>query len=381
MSKRFYRAFEDQFRGSHTLILGRLQIYQSLLESLREVFGSAPRALDLGCGRGEWLEILEGAGFSALGVDSDEGMLAACQERKLQVERLDLFAALSKTPDSSLALVSAFHVAEHLPFDLLQLLVQESLRVLRPGGILILETPNPENIAVGSHLFYMDPTHERPIPPNLLRFMPEHYGFARAHIWRLQERDGLASGESLSLIDVLQEASPDFAVIAQKAGHTDVMEWFDRDFTRTVGVSMEQLAVRYDSQLHQQLNQIQRLQIELIGVYQSRSWRITEPVRQLSNWLAQARSKLRMVIFEIISQCRFLAQWMLAVLVELFKRYPQKFGRLESVLQNRYPRVYSRAINCYLRRQQQMVSVPLLGETGRKIARQLDQDQSTLRDE
>jgi hypothetical protein len=71
---------------------------------------------------------------------------------------------------------------------------------------------------------------------------------------------------------------------------------------------------------------------------------------------------------------------MLAVLVGLLKRYPQKFRRLESVLQNHFPQFYSRAISCYLRRQQQMVIVPQLGAKGQKISRQLDQDPSTVRD-
>jgi SAM-dependent methyltransferase len=378
MSEGFYRAFEDQFRGSRASILERLKIYHSILDSLHEAFGGTPRALDLGCGRGEWLEILEAAKFSALGVDSDEGMLAACHERNLQVDHLDLFAALRKSADSSLTLVSAFHVVEHLPFDLLQLLIKESLRVLQPGGILILETPNPENIAVGSHLFYMDPTHERPIPPNLLRFLSEHYGFSRAHIWRLQQRTGLTTQNTVSMIDVLQGASPDYAVIAQKAASADMMKWFDRDFTRMVGVSMEQLAVRYDSQIQTQLDQVQSLQLELIGVYQSRSWKVTKPIRQISSLINKGRMHLRMQVFELLSQCRFMAQLILGFAVSLLKHYPQNFGRIERILQNRFPRFYARAINCYLIRKQQIVIVPQLGETGRKIARQLNQDRSTL---
>ena len=381
MSEGFYRAFEDQFRGSRALILGRLEIYQSILDSVREAFGGNPQALDLGCGRGEWLELLCKAGFAAKGVDTDLGMLAACREQQLPVEHADLMSALKTSPDNSLALVSAFHVAEHLPFELLQELMTQALRVLQPGGILILETPNPENIAVGSHLFYMDPTHERPLPPNLLRFMSEHSGFARAHIWRLQQRAGLSGGDRVSILDVLQGVSPDFAVIAQKAGPLEITEWFDGDFLRTVGVSLEQLAVRYDAHLQERLSQIQNLQIELIGVYQSRSWKMTRPVRELSTFVRWVRSYGRMQAFEILSQCRFFAQWVIAFLVGVLKDYPQIFGRLERGWQKRFPQSYSRAMNCYLRRQQQAVIVPQLGEKAQKIARQLYQDQSTLRDE
>jgi SAM-dependent methyltransferase len=380
MSEGFYRAFEDQFRGSRTLILARLQIYQLILDSLKKAFGPAPRVLDLGCGRGEWLELLCQTGFAAKGVDTDLGMLAACRERQLPVERVDLMSALKTTADNSLELVSAFHVAEHLPFELLQEVIKEALRVLQPGGILILETPSPENLAVGSHWFYKDPIHKRPIPPNLLCFLAEHSGFTRAHIWHLQKKPDLSTKDRVLILEVLQGVSPDYAVIAQKEGPAEITEWFDRDFTRDVGISMEQLAVRYDSQLHKRLDQIQSLQLELVRVYQSRSWRTTKPVRQLSNWVTKISSKLRLQIFKIVSQFRFLAHWMLAVLVGLLKRYPQKFRRLESVLQNHFPQFYSRAISCYLRRQQQMVIVPQLGAKGQKISRQLDQDPSTVRD-
>lgn len=381
MSKGFYRVFEDQFRGSRALILARLQIYQSILYSLQKAFGITPRALDLGCGRGEWLELLCQTGFAAKGVDTDLRMLAACREQQLPVEHVDLMSALKTTADNSLELVSALHVAEHLPFELLQEVIKEALRVLKPGGILILETPNPENLAVGLHWFYLDSTHERPIPPNLLCFLAEHSGFARAHIWHLQQKPDLPTKDRLLILEVFQGVSPDYAVIAQKAGPAEITEWFDRDFTRDVGISMEQLAVRYDSQIHKRLDQIQSLQLELVGVYQSRSWRIIKSVRQLNSWVNQMRSKLRLQIFKIASQFRFLAHWMLAVLVGLLKRYPQKLRRLESVLQNHFPQFYSRAINCYLRRLQQMVIVPQLGAKGQKISRQLDQDPSTVRDE
>ena len=109
MNDFFYRAFEDRFRGSRSLISARLVVYQPFLRPLAVAF-QTPKALDLGCGRGEWLEVLAGAGFDAWGVDLNEGMLAACQERGLTGQLGDALSTLKELPSESLALVSAFHL-------------------------------------------------------------------------------------------------------------------------------------------------------------------------------------------------------------------------------------------------------------------------------
>ena len=249
MSKSFYRAFEDRHRGSRELIKSRLSVYYPFLAPLPAVAHPAlALALDLGCGRGEWLELLGELGFSARGVDLDEGMLAACRERGLDVENIDALAALRAQPDGSLALVSAFHLVEHIPFDLVRELVAESLRALRPGGLLIMETPNPENLVVGASDFYTDPSHERPIPPNLLAFATEHAGFARNKIVRLQEDPALRQGGRVVLGAVLSGASPDYSVVAQKPALPALLGAFDAAFGTEYGIDMRQLAQRFDDE-------------------------------------------------------------------------------------------------------------------------------------
>ena len=119
MSDGFYRAFEERYRGSRELIKGRLVAYRPFVEPLLEAYPSAT-ALDLGCGRGEWLELLVESGFKPIGVDLDKGMLEACLERGLPVEQGDALAYLSALPDESQAVVSAFHVVEHITFDQLR---------------------------------------------------------------------------------------------------------------------------------------------------------------------------------------------------------------------------------------------------------------------
>ena len=178
MSDNFYRAFEERHRGPRELILSRLAVYRPFISPLK-LINLAPPAIDLGCGRGEWLELLLDEGFSPLGIDQDEEMLQGCREQNLPAQQGDAVAYLATLPNESQAVISAFHVVEHISFDQLRTVVSEAFRVLKPGGLLIMETPNPENIVVATRNFYLDPTHLRPIPPQLLSFLPEYYGFAR----------------------------------------------------------------------------------------------------------------------------------------------------------------------------------------------------------
>ncbi len=256
MSQPFYRAFEDRYRGSRDVIKERLRAY---LPFLRPLAGARTAALDLGCGRGEWLELLGEHGFAARGIDLDDGMLAACIERGLDVQNMDALAALRAQPDGSLALVSAFHLVEHIPFDLVRQLIAEALRALQPGGLLIMETPNPENLVVGASDFYTDPSHERPIPPNLLAFAVEHGGFARHKVVRLQEDPQLREGGRVVLAAVLEGASPDYSVVAQKAAAPAQLAPFDAAFGAGYGIDMRQLARRYEEQLDGELAAVHRI--------------------------------------------------------------------------------------------------------------------------
>lgn len=244
----FYRAFEDRYRGSRDIIKERLRAYAPFTGALHRL-GERPAALDLGCGRGEWLELLGEQGFDARGVDLDDGMLAACIERGLAARHDDALAALRAQADNSLALVSAFHLVEHLPFDLVRELVAEALRALQPGGLLIMETPNPENLTVGATSFYLDPSHVHPIPPGLLGFTAEHAGYARARIVRLQEDPALHGDAPVGLITVLEGVSPDYAVVAQKAAPPELAAAFDAAFDAPLGLTLGQLAGRFEARL------------------------------------------------------------------------------------------------------------------------------------
>lgn len=180
-----YLAFEDVFRGTREDIKERAGQYLDRLVLAGAGQSSKP-ILDVGCGRGEWLEILKEAGLTAYGVDSNLPMVERAASLGVNVVHGDLLEHVRSLEDESRSAITAFHVVEHLPLAVVVDFLDEALRVLAPGGLLLLETPNPENIRVGATTFYSDPTHRNPILPDTLRFMVEHRGFTETEIVRLR---------------------------------------------------------------------------------------------------------------------------------------------------------------------------------------------------
>ena len=262
MNDSFYRGFEDLHRGSRHEIMRRLQVYLPFVIPVAQANPSA-ECLDLGCGRGEWLELMAEYGINAMGVDIDEAMLNAAKSQGLKVILKDALDALKTQADNSITFVTAFHLVEHLLFSQVQELIQQAHRVLVPGGVLILETPNPDNLVVASCNFYLDPSHIKPIPSLLLSFAANYAGFARTKFIGLQESSSLRFKANLQLEDVLAGASPDYAVLSQKAGTHDETSRLDVPFERSYGVSTSELAQLY---AHQQTQALREIRLEIHSV-------------------------------------------------------------------------------------------------------------------
>lgn len=214
----YYLAFEDACRGSEAQIRQHLNHYQPQWEAARQ---AGTRALDVGCGRGEWLALLSEQGFTPHGVDLNIAMVEHCRERGFDVTHADAVNVMRREPEGSHALVSAFHLIEHLPFDVLYNLVDQANRILAPGGVLILETPNPENVLVGSHTFYHDPTHRNPITPTAISFLLTYLGFSDVEIRRFNpypEEAKVPGDDPLTARVNGHLCGPqDFAVVGRKA--------------------------------------------------------------------------------------------------------------------------------------------------------------------
>jgi SAM-dependent methyltransferase len=216
----FYVTFEDLFRGSREDIKERLRVYLPLIKEHGIGRPDMP-VLDVGCGRGEWLEVLREQGLECRGVDANRGMLARCLERNLPATEGDALSYLRALEPESLGAVTGFHIIEHLPFTVLMDLFDQTTRVLKPGGVAIFETPNPANVLVGSERFYFDPTHRNPLPSPLMRFVAEERGLCRVQVLELHPsppgiRVPENGSEMAQRFNQLFYGSQDYAIIGWK---------------------------------------------------------------------------------------------------------------------------------------------------------------------
>ena len=165
-----YVELERRHRGTEDEIGHRVEPYLPFLPTEGVV-------LDLGCGRGEALELFRDHGLTGRGVDSNAEMVALTREKGLEAIEGDLFEVLRQTAEGSLAAVVSFHVIEHLRAGGIERLVRLAWRALAAGGVLVLETPSPLSVVVGARNFWLDPTHQRPVHPESLKLAFEYAGF------------------------------------------------------------------------------------------------------------------------------------------------------------------------------------------------------------
>ncbi|HYJ06855.1 MAG TPA: methyltransferase domain-containing protein [Chthoniobacterales bacterium] len=214
----FYVSFEDRFRGPRKEIKKRVEFYLPVIRKARAGRPEAP-VLDVGCGRGEWLELLKDHKLEASGVDINSAMLAQCRERGLKVAQGDAIAHLRALPEHSLGAVTGFHIIEHLALEILMDLLAETIRVLVPGGVAIFESPNCKNLVVGATNFNIDPTHRNPVFPETAQFMLSIHGFEDVQLKYLAPVEANRFPDKDPQSAVLNEllyGPQDFAVIGNK---------------------------------------------------------------------------------------------------------------------------------------------------------------------
>jgi SAM-dependent methyltransferase len=212
----FYAAFVDQFRGSAEEVEERLRFYLPFLNHLN----AESNILDLGSGRAEWLELLTKQGLKPRGVEVNKALAERSGQQGFEVINTEMMIYLGQQPNDSLDLVTVFHLIEHFNIGKIIRLLDEIKRTLKPGGLLILETPNPENLVVGACNFYADPTHHKPIYPQTLIFLLRNKGFVDLRLEYLHPVDQSPfEGESNGMQQLSKwfYGSRDFSVIARKA--------------------------------------------------------------------------------------------------------------------------------------------------------------------
>jgi SAM-dependent methyltransferase len=193
-----YLAFEDRFRGSREDIRARMESYLPFFEAASDV-------LDVGCGRGEFVELLAGAGISARGIDLNHEMAEHCRARGLDVTEADAVGYLSSLPDGALGGVFAAQVVEHLQPAYLLSFLELAFHKLRPGGRLVLETLNPTCWVAFFESYIRDITHVWPLHPETLQFLVVASGFTTADI---EYRSPVAEADKLQPVTVTAAVGP-----------------------------------------------------------------------------------------------------------------------------------------------------------------------------
>ena len=200
-----YVGFEQAFRGSEADIASRLEGYC-------ERFTGAADVLDIGCGRGEFLGMLRDRGISARGLDANREMVAVCRDRGLDVAEGDAVGYLQSLPDASLGGIIATQVVEHFTSDYLLRFLEVAYHKLRPDSTIILETLNVDSWSAFFGPYLRDITHERPIPPDTLRFLLEASGFQRLDVQFSSPADEEAK---LKRVELTTAASDDVTALVK----------------------------------------------------------------------------------------------------------------------------------------------------------------------
>jgi SAM-dependent methyltransferase len=217
-----YAEFTDRFRGSTAEVAEKLSGY---LSDVRRLVGMGQGAgvVDVGSGRGEWLALLREVGIPASGVDANHTFVEAGQARGLDLVQGDAVGHLQDLPPDSVDLVTAFHLIEHLDVEELLALLAAARHALRPGGCVLLETPNPSNLRMAACDFYNDPTHRSPLPPALTEYLVSASGFAGVEVRPLHPSEspfaphGSDAGRQVEqLVELTLFGPQDYAVLGYK---------------------------------------------------------------------------------------------------------------------------------------------------------------------
>jgi O-antigen chain-terminating methyltransferase len=211
-----YVGFEDRFRGSQEAIRGRLDDYLP-------IFSSASNVLDVGCGRGELLDLLRQHGVTGRGVDTNDAMVQLCRARGLEVERDDALGFLERQPDGSLGGLVAIQVVEHFEPAYLLRFLETAHHKLRAGAPLVLETINAACWMAFFETYLRDITHRQALHPDTLRYLVQTSGFTNVDV---QYREPVRDADRLAQIPMDQAAAvaqrPELAtLVAAVNAHAD----------------------------------------------------------------------------------------------------------------------------------------------------------------
>ena len=265
MDQDFYFNFEKKFRGSRESIINRISIYDSLIQLIIEK-NQENKFLDIGSGRGEWLQKWDNKVSSCIGVEVDLNMINYCLNKGFEVLQGDAIKTLSNIETESISVITIFHTIEHLDNKYLNQLMTACYRVLDKNGLLIIETPSIDNILVSTKSFYIDPTHVNHIHPDGLSFLIEQKGFSKAAYFYINEGP-LSTDSSTKMTKILNGVAQDIAFVVTKSEKTSQLifekqtEW-QKYFK--IALSTMDAAIAYDLENEKIISELNKKYIQIL---------------------------------------------------------------------------------------------------------------------
>ena len=248
MDSDFYTEFENNFRGTREQIINVLSNYDGLIDYILSI-DTDPSLLDIGSGRGEWIQKCNAKGLKSIGLEINHKMVNDCKKLNLNIKEGDALSLLDEFSEDSFSIVSAFHVIEHMNNENINELLIKSKRILKPNGLLILETPSIDNFLVSTKSFHIDPTHINPVHPDLLAFIAKRIGFNKLKYYFINGGP-LQDSSPDTLTRFLNGVAQDLVLIASKSDSTD-NKIFDKNnlITRdmNLGITSLEAAIDFDN--------------------------------------------------------------------------------------------------------------------------------------
>ena len=289
MDSDYYLDFENKFRGDRKEILNIFSSYEPLIETVIEG-KSSPILIDVGCGRGEWLQRCQKKFYKSIGIESDNYMAKLCRDYGLSVIEGDAIDELSKFEANSISVITIFHVIEHLKFNKLQKMIAECHRILSDDGILIMETPSIDNLIVSTKTFYIDHTHINHINPEAISFHLEKAGFNKVKYYYINGGP-LQESHPLKITRILNGVAQDLCIISTK--NQDLSEKIFSDNLQwkshlNIGLTLFEAAIEFDIKLE--------TLVELIKSSSKEIRLMKEEIILLKNQINLFKSKFKLLI-------------------------------------------------------------------------------------
>ncbi len=253
MESDFYLDFENNFRGSRNQVSQILSNYDGLMNYILSI-DKEPSLLDIGCGRGEWMQKCSNHGFKSCGIELNSKMVEMCKDIGLDIIQGDAIKVLKELPDKSFSLISCFHMIEHINFDSINKILIECKRLLKDEGLLILETPSIDNLSISSRLFHIDPTHINPINAELLSFTLNRIGYDMVIPFFINGGP-LQNEDKYSLTRIFNGVAQDLMILATNSRFSSEKLIKNKLWKNTIktGLTTIQACIEFDNQLRMKM--------------------------------------------------------------------------------------------------------------------------------